>query len=70
MPRVHHVHPVPAALEEAKSALGISPIWSNLTIYFVLAPGLAYVAVFVGRVGHFRKELVSAKAHLAPEGGA
>ena len=34
------------------------------------APGLAYVAIFVGRVGHFRQELVSARAHLAPESEA
>ena len=34
------------------------------------APGLAYLAVFVGRVGHFRQELVSARAHLAPESEA
>merc|ERR1719146_395687 len=34
------------------------------------APGLAYLAVFVGRVGHFRQELVTARSHLAPEGEA
>ena len=34
------------------------------------APDLADVAIFVGRIGHFPQELLSARAHLAPESKA
>ena len=56
------VQDVPEALKEAVHRP--DPVALEST------PGLAYLAVFVGRVGHFRQELVSARAHLAPEGEA